>query len=501
MNEEMKTVQKDQPKHSKGKMSVLLIILTAVVTAELYLMINLAGNYLLIGGVALVMLCLVYLVINTAFKMKDEQEELHKKEYESLYKAQKVSYILMKQNFMDLLDLSEKILKSTESDLQIDELLRAQKGVAKVTIQRNKENALAIMNCNDKLLERMTAMEEILQGAVKEPDTSSQEAAITGLKAELLAKQKEMMASVDKLGESLKAEFLENFSGMTSRIEKDIADIQVAAPGVSATEEPAEMSAEELERVLLESSRLMAEAEEPVMPQAEPVADQAVVSEPTVEEPVEEPVIEESSVGEPAVQEADESVNEEPVFSEPVHEPVVDESIMQETVASDPVVQESVIDEIVNEKPVFSEPVHEPVVDESIMQETVASDPVVQEPVIDEIVSEEPVISEPVQEPVMEEPVIEESSVSTSADETPEAVIISEDTNLPEEVVEEEVVPESAPDPNHIMTPDEIAALLGETESVIEEEPVKEEKAPMPDLSNPNHVMTPEEIAALLANM
>lgn len=486
MNEEMKTVQKDQPKHSKGKMSVLLIILTALVTAELYLMINLAGNYLLIGGVALVMLCLVYLVINTAFKMKDEQEELHKKEYESLYKAQKVSYILMKQNFMDLIDLSEKILKSTESDQKINELLRAQKGVAKVTIQRNKENALAIMNCNDKLLERMTAMEEILQGAVKEPDTSSQEAVITGLKEELLAKQKEMMTSVDKLGESLKAEFLENISSMTSRIEKDIAGIQVAAPGVSAAEKPAEMSAEELERVLSESSRLMAEAEEPVMPQAEPVADQAVVSEPTVEKPVEEPIVEESSAGEPAAQEADESVNEEPVSSEPVHEPMIDEAVIGESVM---------------EEPVISEPVQEPVVDESIMQETVASDPVVQEPVIDEIVSEEPVISEPVQEPVMEEPVIEESSVSTSADETPEAVIISEDTNLPEEVVEEEIVPESAPDPNHIMTPDEIAALLGETESVIEEEPVKEEKAPMPDLSNPNHVMTPEEIAALLANM
>ena len=433
MNEEMKTVQKDQPKHSKGKMSALLIILTALVTAELYLMINLAGNYLLIGGVALVMLCLVYLVINTAFKIKDEQEELHKKEYESLYKAQKVSYILMKQNFMDLLDLSEKILKSTESDQKINELLRAQKGVAKVTIQRNKENALAIMNCNDKLLEHMTAMEEILRGAVKEPDTSSQEAVITGLKEELLAKQKEMMTSVDKLGESLKAEFLENISSMTSRIEKDIAGIQVAAPGVSAAEEPAEMSAEELERVLSESSRLMAEAEEPVMPQAEPVADQAVVSEPTVEKPVEEPIVEESSAGEPAAQEADESVNEEPVSSEPVHEPMIDEAVIGES--------------------------------------------------------------------VMEEPVIEESSVSTSADETPEAVIISEDTNLPEEVVEEEVVPESAPDPNHIMTPDEIAALLGETESVIEEEPVKEEKAPMPDLSNPNHVMTPEEIAALLANM
>lgn len=150
----------------------------------------------------------------------------------------------MKQNFMDLLDLSEKILKSTESDQKINELLRAQKGVAKVTIQRNKENALAIMNCNDKLLEHMTAMEEILRGAVKESDTRSQEAVITGLKEELLAKQKEMMTSVDKLGESLKAEFLENISSMTSRIEKDIAGIQVAAPGVSAAEEQAEMSAE-----------------------------------------------------------------------------------------------------------------------------------------------------------------------------------------------------------------------------------------------------------------
>ena len=476
MNEEMKTVQKDQPKHSKGKMSALLIILTALVTAELYLMINLAGNYLLIGGVALVMLCLVYLVINTAFKIKDEQEELHKKEYESLYKAQKVSYILMKQNFMDLLDLSEKILKSTESDQKINELLRAQKGVAKVTIQRNKENALAIMNCNDKLLEHMTAMEEILRGAVKEPDTRSQEAVITGLKEELLAKQKEMMTSVDKLGESLKAEFLENISSMTSRIEKDIAGIQVAAPGVSAAEEPAEMSTEELERVLSESSRLMAEAEEPVMPQAEPVADQAVVSEPTVEKPVEEPIVEESSAGEPVAQEADESVNEEPVSSEPVQEPMIDEAVIGESVVEEPVisepVQEPVVDEIVSEEPVISEPVQEPMIDEAVIGES-----------------------------VMEEPVIEESSVSTSADETPEAVIISEDTNLPEEVVEEEVVPESAPDPNHIMTPDEIAALLGETESVIEEEPVKEEKAPMPDLSNPNHVMTPEEIAALLANM
>ena len=40
-----------------------------------------------------------------------------------------------------------------------------------------------------------------------------------------------------------------------------------------------------------------------------------------------------------------------------------------------------------------------------------------------------------------------------------------------------------------------------EPEIPVEPEPIEEEKPPMPDLSDPNHVMTPDEIAALLANM
>ena len=81
-------------------------------------------------------------------------------------------------------------------------------------------------------------------------------------------------------------------------------------------------------------------------------------------------------------------------------------------------------------------------------------------------------------------------------------------------------------DPNKMMTPDDIAALLAnvgaaEPEAAAEpaveepvtepaEEPVEEipleeevieEKPPMPDLSDPNRMMTPDDIAALLANM
>ena len=78
-----------------------------------------------------------------------------------------------------------------------------------------------------------------------------------------------------------------------------------------------------------------------------------------------------------------------------------------------------------------------------------------------------------------------------------------------EEAVQEEVTPELSDDPNHMMTPEEIAALLaaqeGETEEEQPEETVQESE--MDDIvvpetepeDDPNHMMTPEEIAALLA--
>jgi len=81
----------------------------------------------------------------------------------------------------------------------------------------------------------------------------------------------------------------------------------------------------------------------------------------------------------------------------------------------------------------------------------------------------------------------------------------------PEPVAEEPAsAPELSDDPNHIMTPEEIAALVGgaaaeepapepEPEPIAEPEPVAEEPASAPELSDdPNHIMTPEEIAALV---
>ena len=117
-------------------------------------------------------------------------------------------------------------------------------------------------------------------------------------------------------------------------------------------------------------------------------------------------------------------------------------------------------------------------------------------------------IPEPEPEPIPEpepEPILEPEPEPIPEPE-PEPIPEPEPAPAPEPEPEPEKPPmPDLSDPNHIMTPDEIAALLANTgggaTAAPEPEPEPEpEKPPMPDLSDPNHIMTPDEIAALLAN-
>ena len=81
----------------------------------------------------------------------------------------------------------------------------------------------------------------------------------------------------------------------------------------------------------------------------------------------------------------------------------------------------------------------------------------------------------------------------------------------PEPVVEVKAAEPEMSDPNKMMSPDDIAALLAsmtgeelqleETVAIENEIAATEEKPPMPDMSDPNKMMSPDDIAALIANL
>ena len=143
------------------------------------------------------------------------------------------------------------------------------------------------------------------------------------------------------------------------------------------------------------------------------------------------------------------------------------------------------------------------------VSESIAESEIVLDPELEPIVEPEPeVIPEPEVEPIVEADLIPEPApVNDDPNHvmTPEeiaALVAGTSAPEPEPIPEPEPTPEPTPvndDPNHVMTPEEIAALVAGT-SAPEPEPIPEPTLePTPVNDDPNHVMTPEEIAALVA--
>ena len=134
MKEERENVQERKPQNSKLKMTFAILFLAILFILELYLMMNYPKEYIFLGIAALGILCLVYIVTDLSFKVKQERDEAYVKEYESIYKAQKVSYVFMKQSFMDMEEILDKIKANLE--VPADELIEAQKAVGKIPMKK-----------------------------------------------------------------------------------------------------------------------------------------------------------------------------------------------------------------------------------------------------------------------------------------------------------------------------------------------------------------------------
>ena len=167
------------------------------------------------------------------------------------------------------------------------------------------------------------------------------------------------------------------------------------------------------------------------------------------------------------------STNEQ-IFEEEnsVETPVMEESVLTDITEEAPMMEESVLTDITEEAPMM---------EESVLTDITEEIPVMEESVLTDIIEEAPVMGESVPTDITEEIPVMEESVPTD--------IIEEEPKV-EEVPE---LLEEPSDPNRMMSPEEIAAMVAGV-SEVEEEP-KEEEAP----ADPNRMMTPEEIAALIA--
>ena len=439
-------------KQKKAKIQVIFLILisTLVILADFYAIINYPKEYMLIAAITVIFMICLWGVISGFFSLSALKEDRREEQYDSIFKSEKASYLMLRKYFDEIEGKIEILQK--ESKIPTEDIINAQKGIAKVVINRNKENADAIMNSNEQLMETF----EHLENKLKESNDfiiESQKNVIYDNLKDIMEKQQVLSDSIKDMEIRLSQAITANPIQFTANVEmpKQTIDAPQSAPAMEAIPEPESVQANESEQI------------------PEPIP----VNEP-------EPVVETPHVPEP------EPVSETPHIPEP--EPVVEpgpaaDEAVADTTNSDPNRQLSA-DEIAalfaSANAGATEPESEPA--EEVITEPVTEAPQAPEP--EPVVEPGPAADEAVADTTNSDP-----NRQLSADEIA-ALFASANAGATE--------PESEPAEKVITEPVTEAPQAPEPEPVSEPEPAK---SPVVDLNNTNRNLTPDEIAALFSSM
>lgn len=361
-------MDKNSEKNVRFRINITLLIAVVLLVADLYAMINMPQKFIILAIITALFLVAIYFLVDSISIYLMAEKNRKEEQYDSIFKSEKASYLLLRKTFDDLYELIEKGNQSRKAN--VEDIIHAQKAVAKVSIGRSKENADALMNSNDHIMEKISMLEAVLSDNVSHPapETNKNDSAYA---QNILDNQNKILQQLEVLQNTL------NTIG---------ADAKIAA-------ESAKQNFFTEERILAEENKI--EKEEP-------------------------------QVQEVAVEEIPSAAGEATVM------------------------EETPIEEV-----------------QSDMEET----------------------------PIEEEPsVMEETPIEEVPSDMAETSIGKEEVSSPEEDLSkyDDIMVDTLTDSDDNVPVEKIPL---EDETVVDDEPA------MPDLSDPNKVMTPDEIAALIANL
>lgn len=471
-------------KDSKARMQMIfgILLFAFIFMAELYAIVNFPKMFIVLVVLAAADLICLYVAIRGVILVYETKYARREEQYESIFKSEKASYLMLKKYFEEI---SVKLAYMEEaSKIPTEEIVNAQKGIAKVIIKRSHENTDALMNSYEQLLDRFDTFQKGMDGF----------GTVAGAyKDEILSACKDEISSVQKDGK-------EQEHSQDKEIAAKLQEIIIAMKDMELR----------LNQTIMNSQKVVVSQPQVSVPVATPVEPQPAPQNHMEETPVEpeiSPEPEESMDPEPEIS-PDLEENPEPEIL-PDLEPEIslepEESPQPEIL---PELEESPELEISPELEESPEPEILPDIPEEENLKPEEEPPVM---AADEIIPPDP------------EEAIEEAEELVEPDPIPEDAIVEEadDENLPEE--ELPPMPDLS-DPNRSMSPDEIVALFAnmgndnnadkveepaeetvEPEDIPEpiEEPEAVKEAPLQpeEPADPNKALSPDEIAALFASM
>ena len=322
--------KENQPREKKGMplAPVFLLGATVLLLIETYFIVNLPRVYLVQIILGAAILACTYVFIAALLKEIHKTGEQAKDEYERMLRGEKASYLMLKKISEQL----EAVDRNTREPGE--EIITAQKAIAKVTITRSKENADALMNSNDRVVDNLLQLKESMDAGFEQFAGKQQNMMDDSVK-ELVLKQQEFAEELKEITAGLK-EITEGLQAVKETVAEEKA--QTLAAIESRMDELVSQNAA-LESKIAESTAAAAAQKpepdmEPELAESEPVmeAEPELSMEPQPEE-VMEPEADFSMPDTPEeelpVVDAETVTDDTPVMEE-YEEPIVDSDAIVE---------------------------------------------------------------------------------------------------------------------------------------------------------------------------
>ncbi len=314
MNEN-KTLQQDIAK-AKIKIITSSICELIILIMEIYIMINYKGYFVAMAFGILCMVVGLFFLISGVMDVTMKTKAVEAEKYENIYNAQKASYLVIRKSFEEM----DARLRSIEENSAIpaEEIISAQKAVAKVTISRSKENTDALMNSNDELINQLFTIQEKMDSSNNEL-LEKQQALLNATRDDLQNKISELTAQISNIegrigqGASMPAYQQASSQGLTNSPVQEVAnDFDLDLKLSDVTEADSDLLSEEGLGVDAVEEQLM--VEEPNAYEKTVITEPIEINEMMAEEPA---IIEETAVDQSAMVSEELVVTEEAVVDEP----------------------------------------------------------------------------------------------------------------------------------------------------------------------------------------
>lgn len=287
-------MQDKKQKRAKIQVIFLILISTLVLLADFYAIINYPKEYMLIAAITVIFMICLWGVISGFFSLNALKEDRREEQYDSIFKSEKASYLMLRKYFDEIEERIEMLQK--ESRIPTEDIINAQKAIAKVVINRNKENADAIMSSNEQLMETFEQLENRLKESNDFIIESQKNVIYENLK-DIMEKQQALSDSIKDMEIRLSQAITANPIQFTANVEmpKQPTDAPQAAPVMEPIPEPV---VEAIPEPVVEEA---ATAEPVAVIEPEPVTEALHVPEPEPVTEAPEPVVEPSPAAEEAV--------------------------------------------------------------------------------------------------------------------------------------------------------------------------------------------------------